>query len=91
MNTIKTRKEIHIEEVLIKKLKLISAFQNKSVKALMEQAVIEFVQKKEAEAFEQLSDEQKEDLGLFLAMQESKEEYISRDDFYKEIDQLLEE
>ena len=81
------KKIIDIEDNLLKKLKVISAFENKSVKALMEQAVDYFVQAKEKERMDELSAEEKEDLGLLLLMQQAdKSATVSRDDIMKALD-----
>ena len=63
------RKNIDIDETILTKLKVLSAFENLSVKALMEKAVSFFVEHKENEKFKSMSDEEKEDLGLLLLMQ----------------------
>lgn len=65
------RKNIDIDEVLLTKLKIISAFENMSVKSLMEKAVSFFVEQKEKERLNALSKEEKEDLGLLLLMQQT--------------------
>ncbi|MCB9426932.1 MAG: hypothetical protein H6584_07905 [Flavobacteriales bacterium] len=65
------RKNIDIDEVLLTKLKIISAFENMSVKSLMEKAISFFVEQKEKERFNALSKEEKEDLGLLLLMQQT--------------------
>lgn len=84
MNSIK--KLIEVERSLVTKLKVLSAFENLSVKALMEKAIEEFVKKKELERIENLSDEEKEDLGLLLLMQQADmSETVSR----KEIMNIL--
>jgi hypothetical protein len=63
------KKIIDIDDVTLTKLKVISAFEDLSVKALMEKAVRYFVEQKEREKFNMLSDDEKEDLGLLLLMQ----------------------
>lgn len=63
------KKIIDIDDVTLTKLKVISAFEDLSVKALMEKAVRYFVEQKEKEKFNMLSDDEKEDLGLLLLMQ----------------------
>ncbi len=62
------KKIIDIDDVTLTKLKVISAFEDLSVKALMEKAVRYFVEQKEREKFNMLSDDEKEDLGLLLLM-----------------------
>lgn len=84
MNSIK--KLIEVDRSLVTKLKVLSAFENLSVKALMEKAIEEFVKKKELERIENLSDEEKENLGLLLLMQQADmSETVSR----KEIMNIL--
>ena len=51
------RKIIDIEEPLLVKLKIISAFENSTVKALMEKAVEQFVAKREKERLDAMSEE----------------------------------
>ncbi len=81
------KKIIDIDERLLTKLKILSAFENMSVKALMEHAVDFFVQSKEKESLDVLSDEEKEDLGLLLLMQQAdKTDIASRDDIMKALD-----
>lgn len=65
------RKNIDIDEVTLTKLKFLSAFEDMSVKALMEKAVNFFVAYKENEKFESMTDEEKEDVGLMILMQEA--------------------
>ena len=52
------KKLIEVDRSLVVKLKVLSAFENLSVKALMEKAVVEYVKKKELERFEKLSEEE---------------------------------
>lgn len=68
------RKNIDIDEVTLTKLKVISAFESLSVKALMEKAVSTYVQLKEQQRFKNMSSEEKEDLGLLLLMQQVDQE-----------------
>lgn len=76
------KKLIEIDKSLVTKLKIISAFENMSVKSLMEKAIREFVENKEAERLENLSIEDKEDLGLLLLMQQAdKDDLVNEDDF----------
>lgn len=82
------KKLIEVDKSLVVKLKVLSAFENMSVKALMEKAIIEYVKKKELERFEKLSEEEKEDLGLLLLMQQAdKEDFVSKSDFFKTLDE----
>jgi len=64
------RKNIDIDEGTLTKLKVISAFENTSVKGLMEQAVSWFVSNKEKQRLDNMTAEEKEDLGLLLLMQQ---------------------
>ena len=75
------RKNIDIEESTLTKLKIISAFENLSVKGLMEKAILFYVQVKEKERLKSLSDQEKEDLGLLLLMQQvDRNDTVSRDE-----------
>lgn len=75
------KKNIDIDETILTKLKILSAFENMSVKALMEKAISFFVEQKEKERLNALSDEQKEDLGLLLLMQQvDRTETVSREE-----------
>ena len=78
------RKIIDVEDPLLTKLKILSAFEDLSVKALMEKAVAWFVAEKEKERFNNMSDEEKEDIGLLLLMQQvNRAEEVSEDEFLK--------
>ncbi|MFD2100073.1 hypothetical protein [Flagellimonas iocasae] len=82
------KKLIEVDKSLVVKLKVLSAFENLSVKALMEKAIVEYVKKKELERFESLSEEEKEDLGLLLLMQQADtKEFANEDDIFKILDQ----
>ncbi|NDV14724.1 hypothetical protein GO009_01695 [Muricauda sp. TY007] len=82
------KKLIEVDKSLVVKLKVLSAFENLSVKALMEKAVVEYVKNKELERFEKLSEEEKEDLGLLLLMQQTdKEDFVSEEDVFKILDE----
>lgn len=77
------RKNIDIDETTLTKLKIISAFENLSVKGLMEKAIRTYVQQKESQRFENMSDEEKEDLGLLMLMQQADEtDTVSEEDFF---------
>ncbi|PCJ82208.1 MAG: hypothetical protein COA49_01555 [Bacteroidetes bacterium] len=65
------RKNIDIDESLILKLKLLAVYENMSVKAIMEEAVSSYVKQKEIDRIKELSEEEKEDLGLLLLMQQT--------------------
>ena len=75
------RKNIDIDEKLLTKLKLISAFEEISVKSVMEKAVSFYVEHKEKERLKSLSDDEKEDLGLLLLMQQSdRDDVVTREE-----------
>lgn len=75
------RKNIDIDEALLTKLKILSVFENNSVKGLMEEAVRWFVAQKEKQRLDKLTNEEKEDLGLLLLMQQAdRTDLASRDD-----------
>jgi len=81
------RKNIDIEETTLTKLKIISAFEQLSVKKLMEKAILFYVQIKEKERLKNLSDEEKEDLGLLLLMQQvDRNDTVSRDEIMDILD-----
>lgn len=65
------RKNIDIDESVLTKVKIISAFEELSVKSIMEKAVSFYVEYKENEILKALSEVEKEDLGLLLLMQQS--------------------
>lgn len=65
------RKLIDLDLTTLKKLKYISVFENLSVKSLMETAIQMYVKNKELERFKSLSDDEKEDIGMLLLMQEA--------------------
>lgn len=78
------RKNIDIDETVLTKLKILSAFEDMSVKSLMEKAVKFFVEHKERQKLENMTDEEKEDLGLLLLMQQVKKEDLgTEEDFFK--------
>lgn len=82
------RKNIDVDDKILKKIKIISAYENKSVKAILEEAVSSYVKAKELEKFEQMTDEEKEDLGLLLLMQQNDlQDEVPEEDIFK----LLEE
>ncbi|WP_026710660.1 hypothetical protein [Flavobacterium filum] len=78
------RKLIDLDQKTLTKLKFISVFEDISVKALMEKAIQTYIKNKELERFSKLSDEEKEDLGLLLLMQEAdREDVVSEDEIFK--------
>lgn len=75
------RKNIDIDEATLTKLKLLSVFENNSVKGLMEEAVSWFVVEKEKQQFNKLTEEEKEDLGLLLLMQQAdRADFVIREE-----------
>lgn len=78
------RKLIDLDQKTLTKLKFISVFEDISVKALMEKAIQTYIKNKELERFSKLSDEEKEDFGLLLLMQEAdREDVVSEDEIFK--------
>jgi len=78
------RKLIDIDETTLTKLKVISIFEKTSVKGLIENAVQTYVKNKQTSQFHNLSDEEKEDIGLLLLMQEAdRTEFVSREEIMK--------
>ncbi|MGC4130061.1 MAG: hypothetical protein QM564_11035 [Bergeyella sp.] len=81
------RKNIDIDEKLLTKIKLISVFEEMSVKSLMEKAVSFYVEHKEKERLNTLSKEEKEDLGLLLLMQQAdRDDVVSREEIMNVLD-----
>ncbi|GMN06321.1 hypothetical protein MTsPCn5_17100 [Croceitalea sp. MTPC5] len=80
------RKNIDIDETTLTKLKILSAFEGMTVKGLMERAVSYFIEQKEKERLGKMTDEEKEDLGLLLLMQQAdRSETVSEDEIMKEL------
>ena len=78
------KKNIDIDKSTLTKLKIISAFEDMSVKALMEKAVRFFVSYKEKERLSNLTKEEKEDLGLLLLMQQvDLDDTVEEEVFFK--------
>lgn len=78
------RKLIDLDQTTLTKLKMLSVFENLSVKALIESAVLTYVKNKEKERFDNLTDEEKEDLGLMMMMQETdRNDLVSREEIMK--------
>ena len=76
------KKLIEIDDTILMKLKVLSAFEGLSVKALMEKAVELFVKSKEKEQLDSLTQEQKEDIGLLLLMQQAdRTDTVSEEEF----------
>ncbi|WP_228442056.1 hypothetical protein [Chryseobacterium nematophagum] len=81
------RKNIDIDEKVLTKVKLLSAFEEMSVKSIMEKAVSFYVEYKENERLKALSEEEKEDLGLLLLMQQSdRSQIVSREEVMNALD-----
>jgi len=81
------RKNIDIDESLLTKLKILSAFEEISVKSVMEKAISFYVEYKEKERLKALSEEDKEDLGLLLLMQQAdRKELVSREEIMNALD-----
>jgi len=82
------RKNIDIDESVLTKLRIIAAFEDMSVKAMMEKAVSFFVEYKEKERLSSLTDEEKEDLGLLLLMQQAdRQDIVDRDEVMKALEE----
>ncbi len=82
------KKLIEIDEFVLKKLKIISALEDMSVKALMEKAIELFVRRKEQEGFDSMTKEEKEDFGLLALMQQvDKNDKVSEEDFFKALNE----
>lgn len=81
------KKNIDIDESLLTKLKILSVFEEVSVKSVMEKAVSFYVEYKEKERLKALSEEDKEDLGLLLLMQQAdRNDVVSREELMKALD-----
>lgn len=81
------RKNIDIDESLLTKLKILSVFEEISVKSVMEKAISFYVEYKEKERLKALSEEDKEDLGLLLLMQKAdREVMVSREEVMNALD-----
>lgn len=80
------RKNIDIDEATLTKLKILSVFEKNSVKGLMEEAVKWFVAQKEKQRLANMTQEEKEDLGLLLLMQQADiEDTVSEKDFFESL------
>lgn len=81
------KKNIDIDESLLTKLKILSVFEEVSVKSVMERAVSFYVEYREKERLKALSEEDKEDLGLLLLMQQAdRNDVVSREELMKALD-----
>lgn len=75
------RKNIDIDNTTLTKLKVLSAFEDMSVKALMEKAITFFIDYKEKQRLENMTDAEREDLGLLLLMQQvDRTDVVSEDE-----------
>ena len=78
------RKLIDIDETTLTKLKVISIFEKTSVKGLIENALQTYVKNKQTSQFSNLSDEEKEDIGLLMLMQEAdRNDKVSEEEIFK--------
>ncbi len=78
------RKLIDIDEATLTKLKVISIFEKTSVKGLIENAVQAYVKNIQSNQFNNLSDEEKEDLGLLMLMQEvDRNDKVNEEEIFK--------
>lgn len=78
------RKLIDIDETTLTKLKVISIFEKTSVKGLIENAVQTYVKNKQSSQFNSLTDEEKEDMGLLMLMQEAdRNDKVSEEEIFK--------
>ncbi|WP_316801400.1 hypothetical protein [Pedobacter frigidisoli] len=81
------KKNIDINESLLTKLKILSVFEEVSVKSVMEKAVSFYVEYKEKERLMTWSEEDKEDLGVLLLMQQAdRSDIVSREELMKALD-----
>lgn len=78
------KKLLDVDDLTVKKLRYITASEDSSVKFLMEDAIQVQGKNKESERFENLTDAEKEDIGLFMLMQESDlDDLVSREEIMK--------
>ena len=78
------RKLIDIDEITLTKLKVISIFEKTSVKGLIENAVQTYVKNKQTSQFNNLTDEEKEDIGMLMLMQEAdRNDKVSEEEIFK--------
>lgn len=82
------RKNIDIDDTVLTKLKVLAALEDVSVKGLMEKAVSWYVQQKEKQRFDNMSAEEKEDLGLLMLMQQvDTDDLVSEEEFFKALNE----
>ena len=78
------RKLIDIDEKTLTKLKVISIFEKTSVKGLIENAVQIYVKSIQTDQLKSLSNEEKEDLGLMMLMQEvDRDDKVNEEEIFK--------
>ena len=78
------RKLIDIDETTLTKLRVISILEKTSVKGLIENAVQTYVKNKQTSQFNNLSDEEKEDIGLMMLMHEAdRNDKVSEEEIFK--------
>ena len=78
------RKLIDIDEATLTKLKVISIFEKTSVKGLIENAVQVYIKNKQSNQFNNLTDAEKEDIGLMMLMQEAdRNDRVSEEEVFK--------
>ena len=79
------QKNIDIVEAILTKLKLITVFENNSVKGLMVEAVLWLVAQNKKQRLDNLTQEEKEDLGLLFLMQQADRTDLARREEVMEI------
>ena len=78
------RKLIDIDEATLTKLKVISIFEKTSVKGLIENAVQVYIKNKQSNQFNNLTEAEKEDIGLMMLMQEAdRNDSVSEEEVFK--------
>jgi hypothetical protein len=78
------RKLIDIDETTLTKLKVISIFEKTSVKGLIENVLQTYVKNRQTTQFNNLSEEEKEDIGLMMLMQEAdRNDRVSEEEIFK--------
>jgi len=75
---------IDLNKSTIRKLKFLAVIENSTVKSLMENAIEMYVNQKEREILNNLSNEEKEDIGLLMFMQQSDvKDLVSREEIFR--------
>lgn len=81
------KKKIDVDERVLTKLEMLSVLEELSVKSIMEKAVSFYVECKEKEGLKTWSEEDKEDLGLLLLMQQAdRSDLVGREELMKALD-----